>query len=401
MDDQPELPSRRGDRTVFGTRRLFAFCGALAVLTVPGLVRAYPQWQFTSGASRCTQCHFAPGGGGLITGYGRDAVGEELSTFEGDGAFLHGAAELPSLLTIGGNLRGALLANDVQDPSGTSYAAFPMQADLNVRLALPWGISVAGSVGLRGQVRDEEAVVPTQNYQPISTSRLVSREHHITWMPARQGPYAKLGRYYAPFGLRLAEHVTYVRRDLGFNLLEESYNLSLGYLAAEWEAHVTGFLPDELRHMGATESGVAAYYEHRLLDRLALGGQMRLGFDEGMDRLVTGVVGKFHLPILRTLFLAEANLVHQMFDSGQVGSRQQVVGALGFAVLPVRGLMITVLGERNHVDTDVRDAAWNALTGFVNWFPYAHVELQLIGRLQFAAGEDPAKTAMAQIHYFL
>src|SRR5438067_596155 len=61
---------------------------------------AYPQWQLGTGATRCNQCHYAPAGGGLVNSYGRDAAGEDLSTFQGNGGFLHGAVELPSWLAI-------------------------------------------------------------------------------------------------------------------------------------------------------------------------------------------------------------------------------------------------------------------------------------------------------------
>ena len=66
----------------------------------------------STGATRCNQCHFAPAGGGPINSYGRDAVGEQLSTFGGNGAFAHGAVHLPTWLALGGDFRGAFVAND-------------------------------------------------------------------------------------------------------------------------------------------------------------------------------------------------------------------------------------------------------------------------------------------------
>src|SRR5690349_11680835 len=61
---------------------LLVAAAALFVLG-EGSARAYPQWQLSSGAVRCNQCHYAPAGGGLINSYARDAVGDELSTFGG------------------------------------------------------------------------------------------------------------------------------------------------------------------------------------------------------------------------------------------------------------------------------------------------------------------------------
>jgi hypothetical protein len=372
------------------------------VICGSGQARAYPQWQLSAGTVRCNQCHFAPGGGGLINGYGRDAAGEDLSTFQGSGEFLHGAVQLPSWLALGGDFRGAFVAHDAQDPAGPKRAFFPMQADLYARVAIGGGWSVQATGGLRGQVRRSNALIPEQNYQPITSSRLISREHFVMWQPQPQGPYVRAGRFYAPFGLRLAEHVIYVRRDLGFNVLEETYNVSAGFVRDDWEMHVTGFAPDFLRHIGGRDKGAAVYFERRLLDyAAALGLQSKLSFGEGSNRWIVGGVGKAFVAPLRTLLLAEANVVRQFFASDAVGARNQLVGAAGAAVLPARGIIVTLLAERSHVDLQVRDSAWNAATGLLSWFPYPHFELQAMGRLQFPAGGDVTRTFFFQLHYYL
>jgi hypothetical protein len=380
-------------------RHLLGTSVALALLA-PAAAHAYPQWQFSSGATRCNQCHYAPGGGGLVTNYARDAVSTELSTIEGNGAFLHGVLELPSRLALGGDLRGAFVAQDTNEVTGSRQAVFPMQADLSGRVMLGLGVSVSGILGLRGQQRANQEFVPFQNYQPIYTSRLVSREHFVMWQPSAQGAYARVGRFYAPYGLRLAEHTSYVRRDLGFNQLEESYNASGGYVTTPWELHVTAFAPDFLRHIGGREAGAAAYFEHRLFnDSAALAAQTRVAFGDGARRVIGGAVGKWYVPMLRTLFLAEGNLVHWTLDGGL--GRNQFVGAGGFSLLPARGLMLTMLAERNQEDLAVRAAVWNAGTAMLNWFPYPHVELQAMGRLQFPGGATSTKTLFIQVHYFL
>ena len=375
--------------------------GVVAFLLHAAPAAAYPQWQFSSGVTRCNVCHYAPAGGGLPTGYGRDATGDELSTFKGEGAFLYGAVSLPSWLAIGGDFRGAYAANDVQEPNGASQAFFPMQADLEVRVAPGLGFSAYATGGMRGQVRPNEDIVPFQNYQPIDDSRFISREHWVMWQQqGGRGWYTRAGRFFAPFGLRLAEHITYVRRDLGFNQLEESYNLSGGYVNDAWELHLTAFAPDFLRQIGGDETGGAAYYEHRVLDEHAgIAVQARFGRGPSLSRMTEGVVGKYYLPVLKTLFLAEADLL-QLLPSG-VSARQQLVMTGGASVLPAPGLMITVLGERNHHDVMVANDAQDALTALVGWFPYPHAEVQLMGRTQFAEKSATAKTLFLQIHYFL
>ena len=383
-------------------RLLLLLAVALTVWSIgEGTALAYPQWQLSTGAARCNQCHFAPAGGGPINNYGRDAVGEQLSTYGGNGAFLHGVVSLPAWLALGGDFRGAFVANDVQDPGGAQIAVFPMQADLNVRVALPAGFSVEAIGGLRGQVRDPNQMVPLQNYQPVSTSQLVSREHYLMWEPEALGPYVRVGRFFAPYGLRMAEHILYINRDLGFDELEETYNVSAGVIYPNAELHLTLFAPDFVRHIGSDEKGFAAYMETRFRDdTVALGLQSRLAIDPGVTKLMTGALGKVFVERLRTLLFGEVDVVNKIFTDIGDPVRTQIVGAAGFTVFPLPGLMATLLGERNQVDVAV-PASQTAATLLINWFPTAHLEAQLMGRLQFPSGGETAKTLFFQIHYFL
>jgi hypothetical protein len=359
---------------------------------------AFPQYQFSTGVSRCDQCHFAPAGGGLINTFGRDAVGDDLTTFGGNGGFLHGAARLPVWLALGGDFRGAFASEDVQDPNGSKAAAFPMQADAQARLV--YGpLSFYGVLGFRGQVRSDSDVIPLQNYQPITASQLVSREHYFMLRASPLGAYIRAGRFFAPFGLRLAEHFLYVRRDLGFNTLEESYNLSSGYVAERWEVHVTAFAPDVLRHMGSRERGVAGYGELRFADVAAVALQARVADGPGMVRTTGGALGKCWLEPLRTLFFAEADLVRR--DVDVAGASYQFVGLGGLTVLPVRGVMATVLQEHEQVDLRASGTTYDATAALVNFFPYAHFEVQGMARFELPGGGQWAKTFFLQLHYFL
>jgi hypothetical protein len=371
----------------------------LAAAAWPRAAQAFPQWQFSTDATRCDQCHFAPAGTGLINNFGRDFVGEDGSTFGGNGAFLHGLVTPPSWLSLGADVRGALASRDTDDINGTNTAVFPMQADAEVRASYSL-VSFYGVLGYRGQVRSDNSVVPTQNYQPITDSRLISREHYLMVRASALGGYLRAGRFFAPFGLRLAEHIVYVRRDLGFGTMEESYNLSGGYVAERWEAHVTAFAPDYIRHMGSREGGLTAYYERRFADIAAAAPQLRVAVGPGMTRTIVGGVGKVWLAPARTMLLGEADFVRR--DISNVSSASyQFVGLLGASVMPTKGIMATVLGERDQVDLAVSGAAYDAVSLLVNFFPYAHFDVQAMGRLDIPSGGQLSKLFFLQIHYFL
>ncbi len=375
-----------------------AILGAVSTLAFAPAAHAYPQFQLSSGSARCDECHYSPDGGGLINEFGRDYVSDELSTFGGNGQLLHGAVRLPAWLALGAELRGAFVSQSDDDVNGTTNAVFPMQADAEARAA--YGVvSFYGVLGLRGQVRSDDTIVPEQNYQPVTASTLVSREHYIMVRSGSLGGYVRAGRFFAPFGLRMAEHILYVRRDLGFGTMEESYNLSAGYLAEQWELHVTAFAPDFIRHMGSRESGLTAYVERRFADIEAAALQLRVASGPGMTRTIVGAVSKTWIAPLKTLVLAEADFVRR--DIATISPSYQFVGVGGFSVLPFRGIMATLLQERDQVDLSVSDATYNATTALLSWFPYAHFEIQGMARLQVPSGGQDEKTLFVQLHYWL
>src|SRR5215831_17751689 len=117
-------------------RRLL-LCLLVAGVGTVGFARgaaAYPQFQFSSGTNKCSQCHFSPAGTGLISSWGRSESGDTIS-MAGDGAFLHGAVNLPSWLALGADLRGATTRTTDGGDQSPQSAIFPMQADLYARFA--------------------------------------------------------------------------------------------------------------------------------------------------------------------------------------------------------------------------------------------------------------------------
>jgi hypothetical protein len=357
----------------------------LAASLAPRAAHAYPQWQFSSGTSRCNQCHFAPAGGSLITNYARDAVGEDLSSFQGNGGFAFGV-ELPSWLALGFDGRYAVLQHDAGNPEGGMFAHFPMQADAQARVAFAESFSLLATVGYRGAAR--------------SADRFISREHYLMWRSGAIGPYVRVGRFFAPYGLRLAEHTTYVRRDNGFNLLYETYGLSGGMVQNNWELHVTGFIPDLVRHFGGQDKGLAAMFEYRLADAYALGvdGKFGLG-DASAKRMGGGVFAKAYVAPIKTILMGQVDILHVQGGTGTASN--QLIAYIGPTIFPVRGVWLGAYAEINQTDINVKGTATQAVNGQLNWFPYPHFELVIQARMQSPQQQEAAKTFMAQLHMFL
>jgi hypothetical protein len=380
----------------------------LVVLASSRVASAYPQFQFSTGTSKCSQCHYAPAGGGLLTSWGRDESGETIS-LGGDGAFLHGLWTPPSWLGLGLDFRYAGVRENVGGPEPPDSAWFPMQADLYGRAAFTDALSLNVTVGARGIVRP---VDPSLGGRVSDIpDRLISPNHYLMWRPSATGPYFRVGRFFAPYGLRFVEHIFYVRRYTGFNLYEETYNLSGGYMAEDYELHVTAFapvptsFPDFLGTTGPKESGGAAYFEKRFAGMAALAGQTRIGLGDEQSRYEVGALGKVWIDQAHVLLQGEGDYIRQQISGASFGQNQFVsfIGATGF----MRGFMATAAYERFQSDLSVRGTARVAYDLEANFFPWAHIELVLLGRYQVAGvandGRDngTGSLLMFQFHYYM
>jgi hypothetical protein len=365
------------------------------LVSIPALARAYPQFQLSTGAQRCNQCHYAPAGGGLINGYGREESSDTISTFGTSGGLLHGLVQPPSWLAVGGDLRLAGAVVNEKAVTGVDDAVFPMQAELYVRLAVG-GFSLYLNGGFWGKRRD---------VLQADTSPLISREHYVMWREGETGWYARAGRFFAPFGLRLVEHTAYVRRFLGFNLLEEPYTLSGGRVEDDWELHVSAWVPDFWRDpVGQRSSGAAAFYERHAGTFLGWGGQAKLDVGDESTRATFGAIGKLYFEGPRIQLLAECDLVFQHFK-GLDADRWQYAGYLGAAWFPHKGFLVQLMTETYDEDLHIKGVARESLDASLGWFPIAHVEVSVWGRVQFigTSSDDgtPSQSVLLQVHYYL
>ncbi|HEY6475452.1 MAG TPA: hypothetical protein VI456_02660 [Polyangia bacterium] len=396
-------------------RRLTLLAAATLLLLVGlgGRAQAYPQFQFASGTTRCSQCHYSPDGGGLITSWGRDESGDTIS-LGGDGAFLHGLWEPPSWLALGADIRVvAPLVNASGGPESPTLSVFPMQSDAYARFAFGDQVSLYLEGGIRGDVGYDETF---SNRIDSATARLISNDHYLMWRPSATGPYVRAGKFFATYGLRFVEHVFFVQRYTGFDIYNETYNLAGGYVAENWELHLTLFapppesFPDALQSVAPSSerlSGFAAYGEKRFNSMAMLGLQARLGTSSEASSYQGGAVGKLWLEPAKLLVLGEADFIRKTVSVGSGSSGQnQFVSYLGATFFPTRGLMAGVAYERFQEDLSVSGTGRNALDAEVNFFPWAHFELVGFARYQFfgpgaANDEATASLFMLQLHYYL
>ncbi len=366
---------------------------AAVVLVLAGLsavAEAYPQFQFTTGNTTCTACHYSPAGGGLINNWGRDEAADTISG-SGDGRVLHGLWEPPSWFAFGGDFRGAVL--DKQISGDNELLAFPMQLDLYSRVqAGP--VSAAVIVGARGVARGDTTLA----------SRLISREHWLMYQKSNSNLYARVGRFFAPFGLRLQDHTSYVRRFTGFGVLEEPYVASLGMVDNDWEVHASAHAAAPIFGVGGGQTyGGTIFYEKRLRDETAaFGAQARVAMDEASTHYWTGGVGKLWLEDAKLLLLSELDLGVQTFAADPGPSRLQLVGYVGATYIPTTGVYLTGAAERYQPDLRISETSRDGLSVTLQYLPRAHFEVVVLGKLEAPSDySNPTALSMLMLHYYL
>ncbi len=359
---------------------------AIFVVALTGSADAYPEFQFSTGASRCSECHFAPGGGGLINDYGRDEAGSTISG-AGDGRFAHGLFELPDMIELGGDLRVASLAKRVR--GGSEAAVFPMQVDAYARLSLgKLSLNVTG--GILGQIRKATPV----------TERIGSREHFVMYQPESRDWYVRAGRMFPVFGLRLPDHTAYVRRYTGRHTFEESYQVAAGIAGDRWDLHASILTPLALHPVvGRHGWGIALHAE-----RIAAASSFSLQLDARRDgdgtRSWFGGTWKRWLEDPDVLLAAE-------LDVGLATTPHDRVGQLaGYASIAYRPGKRWGLGTAAHYfdpDALLLGQERTALDARFTWFPRAHFELAMLLRAEAAIAtlERSDVLGFLQLHYYL
>jgi hypothetical protein len=385
---------------------------ALALLGIVHLAgansaAAYPQFQFSTYAARCNLCHFSPSGGGLINGFGRGEAGETISR-GGNGEFLHGLWTPPDFLALGLDLRGAGVFKD--NATEPQLLGFPMQAELYGRVAFA-GVSANVILGMRGAARD---IPPGAGEERSPLDRLASREHYLMYETGYW--YVRAGRYHAPYGIYTQDHSEYIRRYLGRHTLEETYNLSGGYVADEYEWHATVFGPApvfvlsgneylENAPVGGERVGGTFYYENRNDGQNgSFGAQARADITDGLSRYWVGGLYKRFYEQQKLMLLSQLDVGVGMLDSSIDADPQVLLSAhLGLSYLLTQGVMVNAIVERYDPDVLLSSRARDAASLTVQYFPYAHFELHLIGRMEFQ-GQDyaaPAPSGLLMLHYYL
>ncbi len=366
---------------------VFAF---LSIFLLTREARAYPQFQFSTDNVRCSQCHFSPTGGGLINAWGREEATDTISR-GGDGDFFNGLVGTPSWLSLGADFR-AVAGARFNEANGPDRLIFPMQADLYTRSAFgDFRINI--TLGLRGRARNNES--PPH-------SRAVSREHYVMWQPKVTGAYLRAGRFYAPYGLRQVDHTNYIRRDLGFYAIEETYGVSGGYLKDDdWELHMSAFTRDPILKVGPAGSGFSVLYEKRFRDHKAAWGlQSKVQLAPDSANYWGGGVLKYWLNSLDLLVLSEIDIGVGTVDTPNADPILKGIAHLNLTHFITKGLMVGTTLEAKQGDFQLEGKDAESVTLSLQYFPKAHYELMLFAKAE-RTQQSSDLVSFLMFHYYL
>jgi hypothetical protein len=270
---------------------------------------------------RCTNCHYSPTGGGLLTPYGRSLSREELSTFgrsRGAGPpgreqeFLFGAfGDALGPVGLGIDLRPSHL--DVESSGQSTTRDFLMNADLTAALQ-HGGFTFYGSLGRQPRGND---------------TRVASYEHWVSYRTDK-GFGIRAGRFLPAYGVKLADHTSFNRSTLDLDNNEQVYGLELSFNGDRHLVQVSagpGFADsvDDAEERAFTASG---RWQFDLRPRLVLAasGLFRDASDLGPQRGATGLALGL-APTSRLTLWAQADV---RFQDGASGNAYTLLADVGF-----------------------------------------------------------------------
>jgi hypothetical protein len=367
------------------------------VISMWGGVRpaaAYPQLQLSHDQT-CTGCHLSPAGGNLLNENGL-AVAESMSQFGTAPEFLNGKLGTPKWLTLGGDLRGQ--AGYIQSPTKV-LTAFPMQIE-GYASAIFGKFTVHANVGMR----------PAEVGNRLATF-VFSREHYVMWQqkPGEgNGLYVRLGRFMPVYGLRLAEHTTYIRRYGETQMYADTYGVHAALVEPTYEAHLTGFIKDPVIDPLDHSNGVMAYAEVRPTPRLAVGAEGMYKRSKNDQKFGGGVTGKVYIPGANLVIQGEVQIVNQLIDTSATnaagGAPLRLIGYL-LGSLTIKEYLLLDLGL-GHYDSNwrIKNLDRDCIDVNLHWFATSHIEVLLTNRyemLAFGKGGPSGAYSLAQLHYRL
>jgi hypothetical protein len=383
-----------------------------------GRAEAYP-WMIRHGYANCVTCHADPSGSGLLTEYGRAQSEVLLSTRWGKGA----SSSEPSKFS--GSLFGLLPTNETFDAGGWFrdgyYVALQdqkgglakvddrflqMRWDLAARLSIG-AFRAYGSIGVSDP--NASATYPRElvtTFGPQSWN-VESREFWAGATFADESVTVRAGRMNVPFGLRIPEHISWVRTvtRTDFNQ-NQQYGVAASYSGEKVRAEVMAIAgnyqvsPDAFR-----DRGYSLLAEWHAADKWGVGlsssvvhASTDLELGKGAIRQAHGVFARGEV-IERLAVMAEVDVLANTLDGDT--TRAGFVGFLQADEELTRGVHLLLTGEAL-LPATAGAATFGRYWLGAQWFAFTHFDVRADAIVQPpGGGAQTSLTLLAQANVYL
>jgi hypothetical protein len=344
-----------------------------------------------------------------------EAPAGEPSPFEGLGALtgpLLGIGPASESLLLGGSVRLASIYKLSADKGEDAFSFFPMQLDLYGQLrigsALRAGVSLGAVKVPAGSPHARAAQVTTNQGDGYN---LISRTHWVGFDFGEGQHTVRVGRLNLPFGIRMPEHVMWVRERTQTDRESDQQHgvaLYMGFDGVRFE--LMGILGNyQINGDAFRERGYSGYLEIAPTATLAVGASSLYTYaqDDRLEPAGLATMRQAHGPFVRwapaetVSIMAEADvLIRSRRDMGYVGYLQVDVEPIqGIHFIGTGELLDGGYPERSKVAAEPRTAGlgrplpggWLSL----QWFFLPHFDLRVDAIIR------QEKQLMSQLHVYL
>ncbi|MCM2310349.1 MAG: hypothetical protein NDI84_03005 [Steroidobacteraceae bacterium] len=361
--------------TRFARQRLALLALVIAPMVSP---QAEPYLAVQQGYA-CGQCHLSATGGGLRTEFGNVFAANVLPARPAQGGEEAWSGRLGRFLSTGGNVRADW--SRVEVPGQPATSEFDL---VEARLYL-WFEPLPGRLG----------VYVDERVAPDAADNL---ETYVRYVPQGSAWYARAGKFYLPFGLRLEDDSAFVRRVPAINMTTPDEGLELGWQSTQWSVQLAlsnGSGGGAEVDTGKLLTGQVAYVDPR--GRIGLAASFN-DADAG-DRRAVSLFGG-----LRTGPLAWLGEVVAVEDDGFPDGRRLLLATLLEANWRVRqGHNLKVSAEWHDPDDTVAEDEQTRWSLVYEYTPLPFLQLRAGARRNDGIPQNDLQNARAyfvQLHGF-
>ncbi len=279
-------------------------------------------------------------------------------------------------------------------------AVFPMQADLYGMVKPTDHLKLYATVGLQG--RSRRTVRDPKEASSSIEELLAMRELFVEAGELPYGGYMRFGRFHKPYGWRIPDHTSFIRREEGFDQNSQAFGVETGFNANYPYGNLALFYQgvDDWPGDDTTEGYGAAFTGgYRNLALHAGMSAQWLDLTDGGQEVSVGPL--WALNAYPLIWLAQVDYRSRVDDPSaeRTSAAMYALHELQFS-LPF-ALQLQLKYDWLDNDIDLKDDHRHRYTAGVEWNPVTHTQLVLQYRRSYLAERPSAEDAILMLHLWL